>query len=105
MTMTRPLWIALPVLALLAACHSPGDGTTQSETETVPGDDGAMMAPGSMSETGSTVDGTATTTTPESDAIGVPPGGPPAADDAADPEASSVPPSNGSVTAEPPPAK
>ena len=77
--MTRPLWIALPALALLAACNSPGDGTTRSETETVPGDDGAMTAPGSMSETGSTVDGAATMPTPVASLSGVAPSDGPAA--------------------------
>ena len=66
--MTRNFLIVLPALVLLAGCESPGDGTTQSETETVTGDDGTMAAPGDMSTDGSGTmnDGAATTTMPDS---------------------------------------
>lgn len=52
--------LTLPALALLAACNSaPGNGTTQSESEAVPADDGAMSAPDVTSDTdGSNAAGT-----------------------------------------------
>lgn len=41
----------LPAVLLLAACGSPNDGTSQSESATVPADDGAMTAPDMTSDT------------------------------------------------------
>jgi hypothetical protein len=43
----------LPAVLLLAACNSPGNGTSQSEAETVPADDGTMAQPTDMSTPGS----------------------------------------------------
>jgi hypothetical protein len=64
--MSRHYLAILPAVLLLAACNSPNDGTTQSETETVPADDGAVASPTDMStpDSGSTAaDGTSTDST------------------------------------------
>ena len=74
--MARHLLITVPALMLLVACNSPNDGTTRSETETVPSEDGTVTAPTDVSEpaTAPTTDGTATTTgTPGAAATGMPP--------------------------------
>lgn len=64
--MTRSFLITLPALMMLAACNSPGDGTSQSETETVPGGDGTVAAPTDMSEPAAgTEDGTMTDPNPD----------------------------------------
>src|SRR3546814_9679416 len=41
----------LPSFLLLAACGSPNDGTSQSESATVPAGEGAMTAPDMSSDT------------------------------------------------------
>ena len=62
--MTRSLFLALPALALLAACGTQDNATTQSETATVPGDDGAVAAPADTMDSGTPgSDSSATTDT------------------------------------------
>lgn len=65
--MMRAPFLALPTLALLAACGTQENATTQSETATVPGDDGAVAAPADTMEAetpGSVAPTTATDTRP-----------------------------------------
>ena len=66
-SMRRSLFsLALPALALLSACDSQDNATTQSETATVPGDDGAATAPIYPTDSGApgSDDSAATTETP-----------------------------------------
>ena len=51
--MSRHHLAILPAVLLLAACNSANDGTSQSERETVPADDGAVAPPADMSTPGS----------------------------------------------------
>ncbi len=79
--MTRSLFLALPALVLLTACGTQDNATTQSETATVPDDDGAVAAPtdGMDSGTGSGASTTTTDTTAPGrapDANAPEPGGP-----------------------------
>jgi hypothetical protein len=67
--MTRALFLALPALALLAACDTQDNATTQSETATVPDEDGVVAAPTDGTDSGGMDSGT-----PGSDAPTTPPG-------------------------------
>src|SRR3546814_14273018 len=49
-----------PAVLLLAACGSPNDGTSQSESATVPAGEGAMTAPDMSSDTDNNNAGTTT---------------------------------------------
>ncbi len=75
--MTRSYLTLMPAIFLLAACNSPGDGTTRSETETVPAGEGAMASPTDMStpDAGSSAaDGTAGATSSAAPGSGAVPG-------------------------------
>lgn len=60
--MTRSLFLALPALALLAACGTQDNATTRSETATVPGDDGTVAAPADTMDSGAPGSGSSATT-------------------------------------------
>lgn len=77
--MTRPLAIALPVLAMLAGCSSPENDTVPNDTQTMPAGDGAMTAPGTITDPATgTVDGTQPGTMPGGEAAPMPGQTPPA---------------------------
>lgn len=58
--MSRLSLTLVPAVLFLAACNSPGDGTSQSESATVPADDGAMTAPDFASDTQNSGNGATT---------------------------------------------
>src|SRR3546814_5274089 len=76
----------LPAVLLLAACGSPNDGTSQSESATVPADEGAMTAPDMSSDTDNNNAGTMTGPAADGSMSGSIPSGP---DGTTDPQSGS----------------
>src|SRR3546814_368119 len=78
----------LPAVLLLVACGSPNDGTSQSESATVPAGEGAMTAPDMSSDTDHNNAGTTTGPAADGSMSGSMPSGP---DDTTDPQSGSGP--------------
>src|SRR3546814_13954049 len=87
----------LPAVLLLAACGSPNDGTSQSESATVPAGEGAMTAPDMSSDTDNNNAGTTTGPAADGSMSGSMPSGP---DDTPDPQSGSGPGPTGSTAGE-----